>query len=291
MKLLTSIFLFVIIVSFSLKSSSQNLYNYNLFTQNSEIYNPSAILSDDIASFYLTTRMQWAGVEGFPKYNAMGGSYSISPKMRLGVSFFNSTHGVFNNLKAKVNYAYLAKISNNQSIIMGASLGVVNDRIFTSQLQYVDLTDELIQLENYNTTSITSAFGITYIVRNLEVQFIVPQILEHNKLNLYGIGILSYNIKSKRRDFNYKPSILIRNTELNKIQADAVFSIDWKKRLWVQTGVRSNRSFTFGIGNQTIAYAYETPVNSFSGSTIGSHEVLLKFRIKQEKSCPAYDNF
>lgn len=269
---------------------SQNLYNYSHFTKNSEIFNPSAIMNEDIATFYLTSRLQWAGVDGFPKYNALGGSYNISSKMKLGLSIFNSTHGVFNNLKAKINYAYIAKLSKNQSLVMGFSFGVVNDNIFTNNLQYVNLNDELIQSQNLNRTTLTSAFGITYNIKNLSMQVILPQLIEHNELNLYGISILSYEIKSKRK-ICYTPYLLVRNTELNKIQTDAVLNVEFKKKFWIQAGARSNGSLTFGFGGNKISYAYETPVNNFTGSTVGSHEVLLKFSIKNDKTCPAYDKF
>ncbi|MBN2890887.1 MAG: PorP/SprF family type IX secretion system membrane protein [Bacteroidales bacterium] len=288
MKQFTKALIIVIFIFSNINLNSQNLFNYSLFNQNPEIYNPSAILNDDIASFYFTSRLQWAGVDGFPKYNSMGASYSISPKMRLGMSLFNSTHGVFNNLKAKVNYAYRAMFSDKHYITFGLSLGIINNKILMSQLEYVDLSDELVQPDYYNKTSITSSFGVSYTINNFEAQLVLPQLFEYNKLNFYGIGIFSCKFKSDKK-LSFKPSVLIRNTELVKVQADAVINIEWMKKLWVQTGVRSNGCLFFGVGNQTIAYAYETPVNNFSGVTLGSHEILVRFRIKQDKTCPAYN--
>lgn len=288
MKQYTKALIIIIFILSNANLKSQNLFNYSLFNQNPEIYNPSAILNSDIASFYFTSRLQWAGIDGFPKYNSMGASYSISPKMRLGVSFFNSTHGVFNNLKANANYAYRAIFSDKHYITFGLSLGIINDKILTSQLENVDLSDELVQPDYYNRTSITTSFGVSYAINDFEAQLILPQLFEYNKLNFYGIAIFSYNFKSNRK-LSFKPSVLIRNTELNNIQADAVLNFEWMKKIWIQTGVRSNGCLFFGIGNQTIAYTYETPVNNFSGVTLGSHEILLKFRIKQDKTCPAYN--
>ncbi|MBN2892897.1 MAG: PorP/SprF family type IX secretion system membrane protein [Bacteroidales bacterium] len=287
MKLLVKTVLIILFISSNLNLFSQNLYNYSLFNHNPEIYNPSSIVSDDLASFFLTSRLQWAGFEGFPKYNALGAAYSISPKMALGFSLFNSTHGVINNLKAKVSYAYKINFSKNHFMKMGLSLGVVNDNLFFSQLEYVDLTDNAILPDNYNKISVTSAFGISYQLKGFEAQLILPQLYEYNEINLYGIGVFSYSFRANQV-LSIKPSVLVRNTEINKIQADAVLNMQWRKKIWIQMGARSNGSIIFGIGNQTIGYAYESPTNNISGVSVGTHEILLKFRIKPTKYCPAY---
>lgn len=289
MKSSLKILLGAFILSISLNLHSQNLYNYSLFTQNPEVYNPSAILNENIASFYLSSRLQWAGIDGFPKYNTLGGSYSISPKMSIGGAVFNSTHGVINNLKVKVSYAYRIIFSQNHYITMGLSMGIVNDKIFFSQLEYVDLTDNIIQPNNFNRLSFTSAFGLSYKLKKFEMQLILPQLYEYNEINLYGIGVFSYNF-ILNNTFNFKPSVLVRNTELENVQADMMLNVQWRKRIWFQTGVRTNGNLIFGIGNQTIGYAYETPAFNMLGNTIGTHEILLKFRIKPDEVCPSYES-
>lgn len=287
MKKILHIAILFLLVSLGTSIKAQNLYNYSLFNQNPEIYNPSGILSDDIATFFLTSRLQWAGIDGFPKYNSIGASFNIDPKMAMGVSVFNSTHGVINNMKAKASYAYNIKFSKNHNLSVGLGLGVVSNNIFYNQLQYVDLTDDLIQPENYNKLSFTSAFGLTYMLKGFEMQLVLPQLYEFNKVNLYGIGIVSYS-HIFNKIVKVKPSVLVRNTELNQIQGDVMLNVEWRKKIWVQAGARSNGSLIFGIGNQTIGYAYETPTNTLNGITVGTHEILLKFRIKKDRTCPAY---
>jgi type IX secretion system PorP/SprF family membrane protein len=288
MKSLIRILLVTFLISITLSLNSQNLYNYSLSNQNPEVYNPSAILNDDVASFYLSSRLQWAGIDGFPKYNTLGGSHSISPKMSIGGAIFNSTHGVINNLKAKVSYAYRIVFSKEHYITMGLSMGIVNDKLFFSQLQYVDLTDNIIQPNNYNKLSFTSAFGFSYKLKKFEMQFILPQLYEYNEINLYGIGVFSYNFIINNT-INFKPSVLVRNTELGNVQSDLMLNIQWRKKIWFQAGARTNGNLIFGVGNQTIGYAFETPAFNMLGNTIGTHEILLKFRIKKDEVCPSYE--
>lgn len=279
----------VVILNFFILTNinSQNLYNYNLFTQNPEIYNPSAIITNDIANFYFASRLQWAGFEGFPKYNGIGASFSIAPKMSLGISIFNSTHGIINNLRARASYAYAIKFNRNHFLKVGLSVGIVNDNLLRSQIQNVDNTDNVLQNGYYNKINFSSAFGLFYKLKGFETQIILPQLYEYNEFNIYGIGIIAYNFKVNHQ-FSVKPSILVRNTELNKIQGDAFINLYLEKNLWLQFGVRSNQSLVFGIGNQTIGYSYEAALNPISNQTIGTHEILLKFRIAKHRMCPAY---
>lgn len=285
MKKIILIIFLSLILGLSLKS--QNLYNYNLFTQNPEMYNPSAIVNDDIASFYLTSRLQWTGFEGLPKYNAAGASISLDPKMSIGMTIFNSTHGVLNNMKARASYGYSLKLGKKHFLKFGLSFGIVHDRLLFNQLENVNTNDLTLQDGYYNKMYFSSAFGLFYKFKGLETQIILPQLYEYNELNLYGLAILAYDFKVTY-DVSVKPTVLVRNTELDKVQSDFYVNVYWRKNLWVQLGARTNQSLIFGVGNQTIGYSYEAAFNPITGASYGTHEILLKFRIIKPRMCPAY---
>ncbi len=267
------------------KSYSQELKNYNLYMQNPILYNPSQAVGNNFLTAYLNSHLQWISFAGAPRTYDAGASMSLTPNMGVGISISESEQGLTNNLNANLKYAYQIKFDKNHFIKMGVSLGITNDRIMSENALYVDVTDVNLSGEYYNRTVFSSGFGLAYKYNAIEAQVIMPQLFEHNKANLYTIGILSYNHKLNSI-WNIKPSVMVRGAKATPFQFDGNIAAMWNNQVWGELGYRSNNSFIFGMGfnfnNYSLGYAYQANSDPIAIGNNGTHEIQLIFRLKKK---------
>jgi len=102
--------LFILFVIFSGKMNSQELINYNLYTQNPYLYNPAYTIDKQMMSAYINSHIQWVGFDGAPRTNSVGINAPFAEDMGIGLSVYNNKQGLINNFNARLSYGYRAKI-------------------------------------------------------------------------------------------------------------------------------------------------------------------------------------
>ncbi len=270
----------LILVLFSIgKVKSQYLTNYNLYMQNSYLYNPAFTIDNAMLSAYLNSHIQWVGFDGAPRVNTFGIHGPITKTSGVGLSVVNNTNGLISNFNLNLSYAYRAKFSETHYLQFGAAAGFMNDKM-TSANQYTDITDDVLTSDAYTGTSVSAGAGLAYVFKGFEAQFIMPQLYQRNELNLYSIGILAYDYKINSK-WSVKPSVLARGVQTSPLQFDGNLMGMWNETVWLQGGYRSNNSIIAGAGVNIkglgIGYAYQMNNSVISNAASGTHEVQLVF--------------
>ncbi len=276
------ILILFIIISSSNALSGQSLRNSNLYSQNPTLINPAAYITDDLYKVYLNSHLQWIGVPGAPRNNIAGFGMSPFNNIGLGLSVSNDRVGLFNYLDAHLKYAYRANFDVNHYLNMGISASISNNSIMFDNIEHADLSD--IAIGDFDKTTFSSGFGFQYKFQNLEAQIILPNIYNNSKLNFHNISYLSYEMKVNE-EWNIKPSLLMRNSDVLSYQTDINLMASWQKAFWFQAGYRTNQSYIFSAGvcynNYEIAYAYQFDSKPLSYSNSGSHEIQLVYRLQK----------
>ncbi len=280
----------IVLIFFAGNLSAQEIRDYHLYNQNPILYNPADALNADYLRVYLNSHLQWMNLDGAPRNNEFGTSLRFMPSMGAGLSVTTNKMGLFNYVQANLKYAYGLKISKDQVLNMGLSLGVNNDQIRTDRAQNVDMTDEKLTENYFNKTVFSSGIGFIYRYKDIEAQLSMPQIFEYGKANVYTIGVLAYNFKLDDT-WVIKPSLLARGVKTTPGQFDANLAAYWNNLAWVQFGYRTNTSFVMSAGvnfsNYSVGYAYQADTKPLSSVNSGTHEIQLIYRLQKDDPLPA----
>jgi type IX secretion system PorP/SprF family membrane protein len=269
------------------KIKSQDMTNYNLYLQNPVLYNPAYVLNAYKGSIFVNTRLQWTGFKGAPRINTFGINGAITKNMGLGLSIFNYKQGLTSNTNINIGYAYKIKLSENHFIKLGFAPGVLIDRFLVNDVENSDMTDEMILNNDYNKTSFAFRAGLDYLYKELEIQIIMPQLYERNKISTYTLGMLSYCI-NLNPVWKLKPMITVRGVSTSPTQVDINLSGVFKNTVWALAGYRSNLSTVFGGGiifkDFELGYIYQLEANYISAAARSTHEIQLIYHFGDVKA-------
>ena len=264
---------------------AQDLTNYNLYIQNPFLYNPAYSVDKCNLSAYLNSHLQWMGFDGAPRVNTLGIRGNLNSNMGLGLSVYNFKYGIMGSTDLNLSYSYKALFADDHYLRLGISLGTLMDNISTVDAILTDASDPLL-IDGFKQTSISAKFGLAYNIKGFEAQIIMPKLYERKALNLYTVGILSYNIAAGT-SLDVKPSIMFRGGKTTPKQFDVNFTALYKKMIWGQVGYRSNKSLIFGIGvdikNYSIGYMYQMENNYINQAGGGTHEIQLVVKFGCDK--------
>ena len=277
-KLLTAFFIALFVMG---KLQAQDLTHYNLYMQNAYLYNPAFSYNEAGMSAFLNSHQQWVGFEGAPNVNTFGLNGKFTENSGIGLTVSNNQSGMINNFAASVNYAYYAKFSDEHFLRLGAGGGFTNDKLAGANA-FTDFTDDQLGSDAFNGSSMSASTGLAYNNKNIEAQFILPQLWYRNAVNLYSIGIVSYNYEVNSR-LDIKPSVLARGVRTSPAQFDLNLNATWDNKLWAQGGYRSNNSMVFAFGANIkglgIGYAYQMNTGQLATAGGGTHEIQLVYNI------------
>ncbi len=270
------------------KVKAQELANYNLYIQNPYLYNTAHSVGSYGMSAFLNTHLQWVGFEDAPQVNSLGVRANIFENSGIGLNVVQNTSGAVKNLMVRVNYGFRAKFDNDHYLRLGTGAGISNDNLSRTN-NFTDLTDPVIHNEIFNGTSFSATAGLSYVNKNFEAQFIMPQLFWRKELNHYSIGVFSYNFELNS-EWAIKPSFMVRGLNTSPIQYDGNVAATWQNTIWAQAGYRSNSSFIISLGinisSFDLAYAYQMNNADLSHVSNGTHEIQLVYNIGKLKCKP-----
>jgi type IX secretion system PorP/SprF family membrane protein len=103
----------------------------------------------------------------------------------------------------------------------------------------------------------------------------------YRKLRNYNISG-GYRLKVDR-EYSIEPSINFKSTEQFANQLDVVFRGYYENNYWCGLGYRTGGAFIAMAGirydNFYFGYAYDYSTNALQSSTIGSHEIMITYKM------------
>ncbi len=270
-----------------IKVNAQELSTYNLYMQNYYLYNPAYSFDKPGVDAYANSHLQWMGLDGAPKANSFGVHGPFNKTMGLGLSVVSEKHGLLSNFKGTVSYSYRAYFAEAHFLALGVSMGVIDDKLNADKIEGTNLNDPLLMKQSYNRTTFTANFGALYCFKNLEVQVIMPQLVERKKTNTYTLGIIAYNFQLSPM-LKLKPSVLVRGAKISPGQFEGNILTEYNKLIWAEIGYRSSNSMIFGVGanfqNIKLGYAYQLDNGWLGQTSNGTHEIQLIYSFKKLNS-------
>lgn len=266
-------------------------------------YNPAFAGISDNLNVFATHRQQWLGIDGAPKtfFGMADMPFRIGTTNHgVGVIGFTEKIGLFTNTHFAAQYAFKWKLFGG-TLSIGLQAGLAN-QVFHGEDVYLPEIDFFTKIDGSIPTSVVEAMaldvnvGLFYMHKKFYVGFgathVTEPLLELSETastyiprayNLTG----GYNIKLNNPLFELQPSFFLK-TDMMSFQADVTGRVVYNQRFNGGLSWRMNESFIVLLGatfgNFHVGYAYDFPYSPLLRGSSGSHELMVRFSIKLNKT-------
>lgn len=252
--------------------------------------------ADEHTRAFITHRSQWIGIAGGPQTSYLTIDGPIEDKnIGLGLKLYSDVTDITSRIGAFGNYSYKLKINDDNNVLFGLALGVLNNRIDFSKAVMRDANDPFLYTQPQSKTVFSADFGLGYTWKKLEVGFAIPQLLgnkiryknnlgENSYYNLsrYYQGSIKYVFDVvKEKEITAYPLIFVSGAKGTPFHYDVNAVLDWKKMGWVGVTYHSNYAVAASIGvrykNLSVGYSYDIGIGKVKKYTGSSSEFLLSY--------------
>lgn len=266
-------------------------------------YNPAAAGSTEDMRILALFNQQWLG---FP--NAAR-SFFVTADMPfkigktqhgVGLNVFTESIGLFQNTHLGLQYAYKYKLFGGV-LSGGLQIGVVNqsfsgDSIYIPSSDYHQQVDPAFPTTKVQSMALDMNAGLFYTHKKFYAGIGFTHInspvleLEENiytyigsVLNLMG----GYNITLKNPLYELQPSVFLL-TDLTNFHADITARLEYNKMFSGGLSWRISESVGLLLGAKLgrfqVGYSYSYPTTAIRKVTSGSHEIVVQYRLKLNKT-------
>ncbi len=267
-------------------------------------YNPSyAGVSGDL-NFFGLHRQQWIGMKGAPKSFFVNADMPLNiRKVQIGIGavLFTESIGLFRNSHFGAQISYKHKLFGG-TLSIGLQPGIANisfdgTKVDLGESDEHEQEDEAIPKVEASGMAFDMNAGIYYTHKHFyfgigAMHVLEPEMeLEENIFTFIGRSYNltgGYNIQLRNPLYEIQPSVFMK-TDLQSFQADITGRVVYNKMFNGGLSWRVNESVVLMLGatfgNFQVGYAYDFPVKpALLRVSSGSHEVLVKYRLKLDKS-------
>ena len=279
----------------SLEVCSQQDSQYTQYIYNTMSVNSAYTGQRDVLSYTGLYRTQWVGIDGAPKTLTFGIHSPLkNENLGMGISIVSDQLGPIREDYINLNFSYTIRLNRSTELSFGLKGGLHNLSSDFSRGNSFQNTDVAFN-ENISLFSPTIGAGLYLHSTRSYLGLSAPNFLttEHyndykeslasERLHLFLIGGYVFNIDN---DIKLKPAFLIKAVSGAPLIADLsinamfnnrfVFGLAyrWDDSLSGLTGLQVNKTLFIGY-----AYDYNTSIgNKYTG---GTHEVMLRFELRQ----------
>ncbi|MDR1980942.1 MAG: type IX secretion system membrane protein PorP/SprF [Tannerellaceae bacterium] len=265
-------------------------------------YNPAyAGTTGDLNAFALH-RQQWIGIKGAPKSFFVTGDMPLKvgkSTVGIGLNLFTERIGLFQNTNVAGQLAYKQKLFGG-TLSIGLQLGLANisfdgTKVYIPESDYHEKEDEAIPTSEVNGMGLDMNGGLYYTHTHFYIGMASTHVLEpelelDENISTY-IGraynlTAGYNIQLKNPLYELQPSVFMK-TDIQSFQADITARLVYNKMFNGGVSWRVNESVIVMLGvvfgNIQAGYAYDFPTTPILKGSSGSHELMIRFKVKLNK--------
>jgi len=309
MKRLLLLFILLVAMLFSTeRASAQQGVVFSQYIFNGLIINPAYAGYREVLNATVLYRNQWAGIESAPTTVTflMDGSV-FNNTLGVGGHIMNDKVGAQQTLSLFTDYSYRIKIDNSGTrLALGLSIGITQ----------LSLDEQMVRLLNPNDPLVTSGMLSENVYRP---DFNIGAFFEHKKYSvglsvteLWG----DYKLVKKNpqmyftfatlvpinKKYILKPSLMYKDDFKMQPSVDLNVFLMIKNKVWVGLSWRNGIPFrlredlanqrfktslnavtfmtqVFVSENFYLGYAYDFPLSRLNQLSMGSHEVMLGFKL------------
>ncbi|MDR1879746.1 MAG: type IX secretion system membrane protein PorP/SprF [Tannerellaceae bacterium] len=265
-------------------------------------YNPAyAGTTGDLNAFALH-RQQWIGIKGAPKSFFVTGDMPLrvgKSNLGIGLNLFTERIGLFQNTNVAGQLAYKQKLFGG-TLSIGLQLGIANvsfdgTKVYIPESDYHEKEDEAIPTSEVNGMGLDMNAGLYYTHKHFYIgmastHVMEPELeLEENISTYIGRAYnltAGYNIQLKNPLYELQPSVFVK-TDIQSFQADITARLVYNKMFNGGVSWRVNESVIVMLGvvfgNIQAGYAYDFPTTPILKGSSGSHELMIRFKVKLNK--------
>jgi len=296
MSMKKGIIISALVLFFAGKGVAQQIPMFSQYIYNPYMLNPSmAGQLKEAPNLFLAHRSQWAGISGAPTTSFLSlDAPIITDKVGIGFNFFNDVTDIMRRFGGYASYSYSYDIDENNRLVPGVSVGIVDNQIDFGKSVVRDTDDPILFTESQRKASFDGAFGMSYFYRDkVEAGIAVPQLLSNKfnfednntsatfRLQQHLLFHAKYNYQVSD-DYSIHPLLALRYTKNTPLQYDVNVIGIYKDIFRLGLSYRSN----YAIGASTIitihkslsigmSYDFITsPLREFSGSNA---EVMINY--------------
>jgi len=296
MKKVVFFFLFMLLFQLGFAQSSIRINN---FLENPYYINPAAIDDDYAAVFSVAARKQWFGLSGSPStFFASGTRYLDNMQTQFGLKVYADQIGYTHISNISFSYAYSVVLDPDWRLHLGLAASFQNLSYDLSQVNPETLDDQaflthLLKQNNYNCdlgaqlTNKTLTLGMSGL--NIFSIFFNENKLQTNANFLYA----KYRKKTNQAiDMQYGVSAIQYGSALQMEFSLTSYFKYYQQPDIFQAGLfyrtRNDMGVLLGLNlgeSVHLWYSYDFNVGGIRTSLVGTHELMLVFKLDKRPDC------
>jgi type IX secretion system PorP/SprF family membrane protein len=264
-------------------------------------YNPAYAGTERELSVVALHRQQWVGMPGAPQSTFI---YADMPftleKTNTGVggAMFSEKIGLFNHSHLSGQFAYKHKFLGGV-LSIGAQVGMASisfdgTKVNPGETEEQKKDDPAIPRASISGTSFDISAGVYYVRRYFyfgiaSTHIMAPEVsMEDVRTYIPRAYNLTsgYNIQLKNPLFEVQPSVFMK-TDLQSFQLDVTARLVYNKTFKGGLSWRGYEAIVMlgaAFENVEVGYAYDFPTGPLLKASSGSHEVMVRYKLKLNKS-------
>jgi type IX secretion system PorP/SprF family membrane protein len=292
--------------------SAMLLLGNELFAQTEPMYsqymynmlgvNPAYAGSREATSLNFFQRRQWVGLSGAPQTTSVSvdGAFNDN-KLGWGVQAYDDKLGVEKADGLNMMMATHIQVSDKGILSGGLSVGVMNYRIDLLNVQGRYTPSDPAFYSNFNKWLPAVGLGIYYNTDKFYAGFSVPNVL---KSRLTAFDVMNSGIQKVNSThiffttgyvFDINEEVKIKPSTMIKAVGGAPIEADFNTNLWLRDLIGLGFSYRTGdamVGiaeaqindHLRIGYAYDITISPLKYYNNGSHELMFRYEIGNNKS-------
>lgn len=287
MKLISKYICTVLLIMNSLDGFSQQDPLYTQYYNNFSLINPAYAGSHGYFTATASIRSQWAGEDGAPKTQSLSVHGATGKNVGLGLSIVNDKVFVLSEKHVYADFSYSIKTSKKGTLAFGIKAGA---SFLDIDLLELEIFNDPLLNENINQINPNIGVGAFYYTDKFYVSLSTINLLETTRYKKRNVvtsasnNIVSYLSSGYAfdlgKEFQFKPSFLIRATNGVALSTDISASFLWNNLLELGISHRFDESFSglFQIRLNEylkLAYTYDSSTQDIGNYTSGAHELSI----------------
>jgi type IX secretion system PorP/SprF family membrane protein len=270
--------------------------------------NPAYAGTREVLSFFMSGRLQWAGIDGAPKSETLS-LHSLLKDDRVGLGFSGQmfTYGLTKSYSIYADYAYHLSLGEGK-LSLGLKAGFDMSNTDYSNILLNDKNDEAFLVNDKPYFLPNAGAGLYYYNKKFFIGAAIPSFLSYvndgggkvsfNAFSDFDVYVSAGALITLSSSFKFKPSAFldysVQKTKKTQLDLNGNFII--RDMVWIGGSWRTSEQVAVGIlqlqvnPQLMIGYSYDYPVGMMNTYSKGSHEIILRyeFSYKVNAANPRY---
>lgn len=279
-------------------SEAQQLPQFTQYMYNNIAINPAYAGSRDAFSVTALNRNQWAGIDGAPRTQTLSINSPLqNEKVGLGLSVINDKTGYENYTYLYSDFSYTINVSEEVTLAFGVKGGFSYYNLDEDLFNEPGVSNDPFFREQFNRWTPNVGAGLYLSAQKWYVGLSAPKLINNNnnefsdyvaleQVHYYATGGFVVDLSDT---FKFRPTALAKVTSGAPLSVDISGTMIFDEKLYLGGTYRIDDAVGAFIDFQVfeplrIGYAYEYTISDLRPYTSGSHEILLIYELRLNKT-------